>query len=195
MQDFPAAAPGLDSGAMVLNFRHSQPPRLSQFPVPDPDEVTQLLRRAATCAADGRAIEALRCFQTALLIDEERADVWFHYGTLQRKLGQLDDALESFEFALRIDPVMYAARYNVARIYYDMGRPLEAIQHFETVLQQRPSYVPAWRHLVRITWALGDLVEAARLACDGLQRADGDEELEVMLQQILVERGEASTQL
>src|SRR5438045_4268104 len=116
---------------MVLNFRHSQPPRRSLPPEPDPAAVVQLARRAAIFAGTGRTDEALRCYQLALLTDEERPELWFHYGVLQRRVGHLADAIESFEFALRLDPAMYTARCNLALARSEMGHPLEALTQFQ----------------------------------------------------------------
>lgn len=169
-------------------FGHSRLSQLTSQVQPDSEDVIMLARRAEACIAKGDTGEALRCYQLALLMDEQRADLWFHYGVLQRRLGNLDDALQSLEYALNLDPAMYPARYNIARICCDTGRPLEAKAQFEMVVRQKPGYLRAWRHLVQLTWALGDLEQAARYACDALQLTPGDPTLEKMLDEIVYER-------
>ena len=180
---------------MVSIFRNSRAStQLSSQLQPDSDDVVRLTRRAAVCAGKGDTDEALRCYQLALLIDDQNAEIWFHYGVLQRRLNNLDDAMESFEYAIRLDPTMYTARYNIARICCDTGRPLEGLAQFQAVVKQRPGYLPAWRHLVQLTWALGDSEQAARLACDALQIADGDPQLQVLLENIVRERNNPPTE-
>jgi tetratricopeptide (TPR) repeat protein len=171
---------------MALQFRHSQPP--------DPADISGLVRRGAICAGAGRTDEALRCYQMALLLDEERPDIWFNYGVLQRRLGQVVDAVESFEFALRLDPAMYTARCSLALSRQDMGQPLEALKQFRAVIAERPGYLPAWHHVVQLMWAVGNHDEAERLARDGLQRAPGDTDLTTLLERIVQDRREVSAE-
>jgi tetratricopeptide (TPR) repeat protein len=175
-------------GLSMPSFSHSRLSPLSSQVQPDSEDVLLLSRRAEACIAKGDVQEALRCYQLALLMDEQRADLWFHYGVLQRQLGNLEDAMQSLEYALALDPTMYPARYNIARICCDTGRPLEGQAHFRQVVQQKPGYLRAWRHLVELTWALGDLEQAARYACDALQLTPGDPALEKMLDEIVNER-------
>jgi tetratricopeptide (TPR) repeat protein len=172
---------------MVLTFRHSISPRLSSQPEPDPADVDKVARKAAMHAGRGEHRQALSAYQLALLMDENRADLWFNYASLQRRLGMTADAVESFEFALRQDPDLYAARYSLARMLCDMGHPLEALAHFRQVTQQRPGYVSAWRYLVQLTWALGDCPAAQGYAREALRHAPGDSELATLLRGILAD--------
>jgi tetratricopeptide (TPR) repeat protein len=173
---------------VVTMFRSSQSSTPSSRPDPDPEDVERLARQAAILAGQGDIAAAMRTYQLALLMDESRADIWFNYGTLQYRLGQLADAQESFDFALRQDPTLYAARYRLARVCYETGRPLEALSQFRMVTQQRPNYVPAWRYVVQITWALGNLEQAEAHACEALGHAPGDPELASMLARIVQDR-------
>jgi tetratricopeptide (TPR) repeat protein len=179
---------------MVLNFRHSQPRRtfVSQ---PEPTDVSDVARHAASCAGAGRTAEALRYYQLALLTDEERPDIWFHYGVLQRRLGQVADAIESFEFALRLDPSMYTARCNLALARSEVGQPLEALDQLMIVTRERPNYLPAWHHVVQLVWALGNHDEALRLAEQGLGHARGDADLTSLRERIAKDRDELPTEL
>jgi tetratricopeptide (TPR) repeat protein len=169
---------------MVLTFRNSTPAKNSLRCNADPSDVEKVVRMAAQHAGRGESLQALNLYQLALLTDESRPEIWYSYGSLQRRLGMHADAVESFEFALRQDPALYAARYSLARVLCEMGRPLEALSQFRLVTQQRPGYVPAWRHLVQLTWAVGDPVKAERLAREALTHAPADGELETLLQRI-----------
>jgi tetratricopeptide (TPR) repeat protein len=166
------------------------------MPPPEPDaaDVAELARQAAICAGTGRTAEALRSYQLALLIDEERADLWFNYGSLQRRLGQVIDAIESFEFALRLDPSMYTARCALALARRDAGHPLEALKQFQEVTRQRPSYLPAWHHVVQLMWAVGNHDEAERLAHEALRLSPGNKDLVELLDKIQKDRSEAQTE-
>jgi tetratricopeptide (TPR) repeat protein len=182
--------------AMVLNFRQSQQHSRRSVPAePDPADIDMLASRAANCAGKGELAEAMRSYQLALLLDEERADLWFQYGTLQRRLGQLGDAIESFEFALRLDPAMYAARCNLAIARQEIGQPLEALQQFLAVTKERPGYLPAWLHAVQLHWALGHHAEAERVAREGMAHLPGNEALAKMLERVVRDRGEVPTVL
>ena len=176
--------------AMVLTFRNSAPAKNSRRCDPDPSDVEKIARTAALHAGRGETLEALNLYQLALLTDESRPEIWFSYGSLQRRLGMHADAVESFEFALRQDPALYAARYSLARLLCDMGHPLEALSQFRLVTRQRPAYVPAWRYLVQLTWAVGNPLEAQRLAREALTHAPADGELEALLQRIVQGDGE-----
>lgn len=175
---------------MVLTFRPSQPAPLSSLPDPDPADVERLAREAAQAANQGMHGKALKLYQMALLADEARGDLWYHYGSLQRQLGLLSDAQESFECALRIDSTMYTARYRLARVLCDMRQPLQAIEHFRIVTEQRPNYLPAWRYLVQLTWATGNVTLAQMYARDALRQAGGgDAEIEALLRGIVADSG------
>jgi tetratricopeptide (TPR) repeat protein len=171
---------------MVLRSRNSTTPaRSTQRCDPDPSGVETIARLAAMHAGRGETLKALNLYQLALLTDESRPEIWYSYGSLQRRLHMHADAVESFEFALRQDPALYAARYSLARVLCDLGHPLEALSQFRLVTQQRPSYVPAWRYLVQLTWAVGNPQEAQRLAREALTHAPGDGELEGLLQRVV----------
>jgi tetratricopeptide (TPR) repeat protein len=170
---------------MVLSFRNSTPAKNSLRRDPDPPDIDKVARMAALHAGRGETAQALKLYQLALLTDESRPEIWYSYGSLQRRLGMHADAAESFEFALRQDPALYAARYSLARVLCEIGHPLEALSQFRLVTQQRPAYVPAWRHLVQLTWAVGNPVEAERLAHEALVHAPADVEIETLLQRIL----------
>jgi tetratricopeptide (TPR) repeat protein len=170
---------------MVLTFRNSAPAKNSRHCNPDPSDVEKIARTAAMHAGRGDTLQALNLYQLALLTDESRPEIWYSYGSLQRRLGMHADAVESFEFALRQDPALYAARYSLARLLCDLGHPLEALSQFRVVTQQRPDYVPAWRYLVQLTWAVGNPVEAERLAREALSHAPADGELETLLLRIV----------
>jgi tetratricopeptide (TPR) repeat protein len=172
---------------VVTMFGNSQFFEPSGRPEIEQDEVERIARQAAIHAGKGEIAAAMRLYQLALLSDESRAEVWYEYGMLQYRAGQLNDSLESLEFALRQDPALYPARYRMARVCYETGRPLEALQQFRHVTKQRPNYFPAWRYVVQITWALGDLVEAEAAAKEALSHAK-DPEIQAMLQRVVQER-------
>jgi tetratricopeptide (TPR) repeat protein len=171
----------------MMTFRHSEPPRHTQWPEPDDGQMAAVARKAAMHANRNEYPQALACYQAALLLDDARAELWFGYANLQRQMGLKNDAAESFEFALRIDPRLYAARYSLANLLFEMGRPLAAMEHYREVILQNPDYMPAWRNLGKAHFALGDLAGAQACLLEALERAPHDEELPILLSQVLRE--------
>jgi tetratricopeptide (TPR) repeat protein len=176
---------------MVSTFRHSQSPRSLPPADPDPLAVVRIAQHAAARARAGDLAGAAKYYQTALLMDEGRADLWMDYGIVQERSGQLADAAESYEFALRLNDAMYLARYRLARVQCELGRPLEALSHFKRVTRQQPGYLPAWRHVVQITWALGNLTDAEDYAREALRHAR-DTEIGAMLGGISRDRADGA---
>ena len=158
---------------------------------PESEHARDLTRQAAMHAARGEQAQALRCYEMALLVDETPAATWFHYGSLQQRMGLTEDAAESYEFALRQEPRMYAARFCLAQMMVELGRPLIALSHFALVTVDKPGHLPAWRNLIELQRVMGDLEAAAESARRALRHLPGDAELAALLARI--EREEAAS--
>lgn len=172
----------------LMTFRHSEPPRLMDWPEPDAGQIAAMVRKAGAYVSRGEYPQALACYQAALLLDDADAELWFTYATLQRRMGLKSDAAESLEFALRNDPRLYLARYTLANLLLELDRPVAAMEQYREVISHKPDYMPAWRNLGRLYLALGDL-DAARVCLEeALERAPQDEELRILLSRVLRER-------
>ncbi len=180
----------------MMTFRHSEPPRLVDWPEPDAGQIAAMARRAGAFVSRGEYPQALACYQAALLLDDADAELWLTYATLQRRMGLKKDAAESLEFALRNDSRLFMARYTLANLLLELERPVAAIEQYREVLSHKPDYMPAWRNLGRLYFALGEL-DAARTCLEAaLVRVPQDNEVSILLSRVLRERGaEAQNQV
>ena len=63
-----------------------------------------LVEKGKKLLDDVKFEEALACFEQALLLDQNNADLWNHKGVALRSIGRYDEALECFNRSLKIDP-------------------------------------------------------------------------------------------
>jgi tetratricopeptide (TPR) repeat protein len=172
----------------LMTFRHSEPPRLMDWPEPDAGQLAAVARKAGAYVSRGQYPQALACYQAALLLDDANAELWFTYATLQRRMGLKNDAAESLEFALRNDSRLYLARYTLANVLLELDRPAAAMEQYREVIFQKPDYTPAWRNLGRLYFALGDLEGARACLEEALERDPQDEQIRILLSRVLRER-------
>ncbi|MGF1499721.1 MAG: tetratricopeptide repeat protein [Elainellaceae cyanobacterium] len=103
-----------------------------------PDHQYRFLRQQGETLANlGRYLQALECFQQALSLCPDAADVWVFQGVTQIHLQQYDAALASCEQALALEPhnreawifrgvaLNYMGRYDECYSSYDraLGKP------------------------------------------------------------------------
>ncbi len=67
-------------------------------------KIDELVEKGKKLLEDTKFEEALACFEQALLLDQNNADLWNHKGTALRSIGRYDEALECFNRSLEIDP-------------------------------------------------------------------------------------------
>ena len=66
--------------------------------------IDELVEKGKKLLEDTKFEEALACFEQALLLDQNNADLWNHKGIALRSIGRYDEALECFNRSLEIDP-------------------------------------------------------------------------------------------
>jgi Flp pilus assembly protein TadD len=74
---------------------------MSKYTVPD---VAELVKKGKTFLKEGSFEEALSCFEQALLLEQNNAEIWNQKGATLRSLGRYNEALECFNKALELDP-------------------------------------------------------------------------------------------
>lgn len=67
-------------------------------------EIDELVEQGKKLLEDTKFEDALSCFERALLLDQNNADLWNHKGVALRSIGRYDEALECFNKSLEIDP-------------------------------------------------------------------------------------------
>jgi Flp pilus assembly protein TadD len=63
-----------------------------------------LIDRGKKFLVDGEFDNALRCFEQALLLNQNDPELWNFKGAALRSMGRYEEALECFNKSLEIDP-------------------------------------------------------------------------------------------
>lgn len=64
----------------------------------------ELLKKGKSLLIEGKFEDALSCFEQALLLEQNNAEIWNQKGAALRSMGRYDEALECFNKALQLDP-------------------------------------------------------------------------------------------
>jgi len=108
----------------------------------------------AANARMGQTETALACYDRALAIKPDFAEVHNNRGNVLSRLGQHDEAIASFRRALQIKPEYAEAHNNLGVALYDAGELDQATASYRQALRVRPSYAEAQNNLGN---ALADL--------------------------------------
>jgi tetratricopeptide (TPR) repeat protein len=82
--------------------------------------------------------KAVEAFQTATIINPQKADAYNNLGFAYTNLGRLDEALEAYGKVLELQPENVAARINSGVIYLNRGETSEAADFFGRALEAEP---------------------------------------------------------
>ena len=121
----------------------------------------------------GRAAEAIPCFERALRINPNQADVCSDFGNALADVGRVPEAIQYYEQALRLKPNHPGAHNNLGAVLYAAGRMPEAIQHYEQALQAKPDYTEAEFNLGLALFDTGRFDEAVAAFRAVVQRNPG----------------------
>lgn len=119
------------------------------------------LARGNALMADGRCEEAIACYQKALLISPDLADVHLNLGAALFSLGRWADAESSLHEALRINPVLAEAHNNLGNIGMSTDRLVQAEACYRQAIDINPEFVDAHVNLGNLLRKQGD-VDGAR---------------------------------
>lgn len=67
-------------------------------------QVGELVKKGNSLMKEDRYKDALACFDQALLLDQNSADLWNYKGVALRSLYRYDESVECFNRSLEIDP-------------------------------------------------------------------------------------------
>jgi tetratricopeptide (TPR) repeat protein len=157
-----AVSPSLQGGINVLVNLYKQgrlPEALNQGAVlsgrfPGDPTIHNIL--GAINARIGQADVALACYDRALDIKPDFAEVHNNRGNVLNRLGRHAEAIASFRKALQIKPEYAEAHNNMGVALYDTGQFAEAAASYRKALKVRPAYAEAHNNLGN---ALRDLDE------------------------------------
>lgn len=86
----------------------------------------------------GRAQEALVCYQAVVVANPQFVQGYFNLGNGHARLNQLAEAAQAYEQALHMQPDYVDAMGNLGIMYERLGRPAEAEQQYVNGLKYRP---------------------------------------------------------
>jgi len=95
----------------------------------------------------GQTESALACYDRALAIRPDFAEVHNNRGNVLNGLGQHDEAIASFRKALKIKPGYAEAHNNMGVALYEAGAIEEAAASYRQALKFRPDYAEAHNNL------------------------------------------------
>jgi len=110
----------------------------------------------------GQMNASVKCYEQALAIKPDYAEVHSNLGSTLQKLRQLDAAVKSFEKALAIKPDYADAYYNLANTLHILGQLEAAVKHYEQALTIKPNYAEAHSNLGLTFHDLGQLDAAVK---------------------------------
>jgi Flp pilus assembly protein TadD len=127
----------------------------------------------ALASAD-RLPEAIAQYESALLLEPDRAEAHLNLGNALVGMGRLPEAIGQFEEAVRLKPDYTGAHLNLGDALASAGRLPEAIRHFDEAVRLKPDlaagiHVDLGRALAsagRLEEAIGQYEEALRLQPD-----------------------------
>lgn len=108
----------------------------------------------------GQRSEALFCYERALEIDPDDANIWNNKGYLIQSMGRNVESLSCYEHALKINPRLDKAWLNRGIVLAQTGQTTEALFCFERALECNPTYAKAWFNKGNILLGKGQTAEA-----------------------------------
>ena len=109
------------------------------------------------------------------------AFVWYNLGTVLDKKTNLAEAHASFQKATIEDPDHLLAHFNLAGVAIKLSNYQEAEAELRKVIGLNPRYAPGYANLAHAVFMQGHLVEAIKIARDGVNTADPDADLWIYL--------------
>ena len=128
------------------------------------DKIAELLKEGDSLIRDGKYDEALKKYQEASDMNEEKADPHYKIGVAYYFLKDYKKAVESYKKAIRINPKYVKALNNLALIYDKQGEDTEAVIMYKKALDLKPDYKKARYNLGALLIRLEKLEEAEEQA-------------------------------
>jgi tetratricopeptide (TPR) repeat protein len=101
----------------------------------DHERVSTLLGKGQSMLSLDNAQAAVACFDEALSLEPDNAEVWVRKGTALERLQQLDQAVECYDRAISIDGSMTIAYLHKGGLFNRMERFNDALECYEKALR------------------------------------------------------------
>ena len=94
----------------------------------------------------GKYDEAIKCYDEAIRINPDDADIWKSKGITLKKLGKYDEAIKCYDEAIKINPFAVDAGvwYNKGISLNKLGKYDEEIKCYDEAIRINPEYDNAW---------------------------------------------------
>jgi predicted O-linked N-acetylglucosamine transferase (SPINDLY family) len=102
------------------------------------EQAQQAYQLGNALAAQGKLDQAVDCYERALTLDPDNAEVHNNLGLAMAMQGGLDRAVVHFERALALDPDNAQVHNNLGNAYRAQERTDQAIPHYERALALKP---------------------------------------------------------
>jgi protein O-mannosyl-transferase len=135
----------------------------------NPDSWMAQNNLGATLVRQGKVTEGIQCYDRALRLKSDSAEVHCNLGNALVTRGELVAAMQHYDRALQLDPDYYAARLNLGVAMARQGKAGEAIQHLRRALQINPDDAETCFYLGVALTAQGKLDDALQCYQQALQ--------------------------
>ncbi|MGN0023907.1 MAG: tetratricopeptide repeat protein [Candidatus Avelusimicrobium sp.] len=168
-----AAEPFNNVGALYVDMGRNTDAAfyLSEALVRNPKYFTALMNRAIARYRQGRTVEALQDFNSALKLRDDEPLLFLNRGLAYFDSGMFDAALDDFSYLIHLRPDDARAYLERARVFMAMGYPSNAYADLEEAVSIQPSYALAYYYMGDLLFrkgekeqALGMLVRSKELA-------------------------------
>jgi len=112
-----------------------------------PDSYVSHINLGKAYYGKGRVSEAIREYQTALLLNPGSDMAFFNIGTIYYEKGMMKDAINAFRAAIALRPDNYEAHNGMGNAYYSTGLIDDAIREYQSAISIRPDYSEAQYNL------------------------------------------------
>jgi len=154
LPDDPSSAEALYGlGSAYLNQQKTAEARASferavKLPASYPDTLANAWNNLGLLATrEGRAEEAIRCFQKALQLSPDHLIALNNLGNAYRLVKNWGEARHTFERALEVSPADADANYGLGMVFAQANDTAHAYEYLQRALQSRPTYPEALNNL------------------------------------------------
>jgi Flp pilus assembly protein TadD len=146
-----------------------------------PREAQARFDKALEWQAQGRRLDAARCYLEALQLFPAYSEAAYNLGLMFQEMGRLDQAMASYRQAVRIKPDFAMAWGNLGVACRDAGQIQEALDCFHQVLRLKPGAPNALNNLGNALRTKLDHAQAIACFHEALRHSPADAEIHLNL--------------
>ena len=120
----------------------------------------QLIQRAFQFQAQGKKLEAAKCYQYLIKNGLKDYRIFSNYGTFLKEIGKYEEAELELNKAIKLNPRYANAFYNLAGLFLEKGDLLKAETHLRKTIALKSDFAIAHYNLGLILKNMGKLQEA-----------------------------------